>query len=50
MDRLLEDNLSAMEGKRGRIEKLEECMRSLKSAMPEVIETLKALVDQLPDL
>jgi hypothetical protein len=50
LDRLLDDHLSAIEGEGGRIEKLEECVRSLKSAMPDVIETLNALVDQLLDL
>ena len=50
LDRLLDDHLSAIEGEGGQIEKLEECVRSLKSAMPDVIETLNALVDQLLDL
>ena len=46
----LEVCLRGMQEKRARIENLEVCVRGLKSATPEAIEALKALVARLPDL
>jgi hypothetical protein len=48
--RRLDNCLGGMEKKKAQIEKLEECVRSLKSGIPETIETLKTLVAQLPNL
>jgi hypothetical protein len=48
--RRLDNGLGAMEEKMERIAKLENCVRSLKFGIPGAIETLGALVAQLPDL
>jgi DNA repair ATPase RecN len=48
--RRLDNCLRGMEDKKTRIERLEGSVRSLKSGIPEAIETLKTLVTQLPDL
>jgi hypothetical protein len=50
LNKLLEDCTRGMEEKRNRIAKLEWSVRSLKSGIPEAIETLKKLVARLPDL
>jgi hypothetical protein len=50
LNRHLEECSRVIQEKRARIEKLEGCMRGLKSATPEAIEALKAFVTQLPDL
>jgi hypothetical protein len=48
--RLLEDCMRGVQEKKARIAKLEGSVRILKSGIPEAIETLEALVAQLPDL
>jgi hypothetical protein len=50
LDRVFEDCLKGVQEKKARIGTLEGGVRSLKSGIPVAIETLKALVAQLPNL